>query len=54
MITASGYGMITSPVESKLDSGPSRPYRGDICLQEQGRDAALDAVLDDYDHRSAA
>jgi hypothetical protein len=40
-------------MELKLDSGPSRPYRGDIWLEEQGRNAALDAVLDHYDRRSA-
>jgi hypothetical protein len=44
---------ISRIMKSKSDSGPSRPYRGDIWLEEQGQDAALDAVLDRYDRRSA-
>jgi len=45
---------ISGIMESKLDRGPSRPYRGDIWQEEQGRDATLEAVLKCYDRRSAA
>jgi hypothetical protein len=43
---------ISRMIETKLDSGPSRPYRGDIWLEQQGRHAALDAIIDRYDRRS--
>jgi hypothetical protein len=45
---------ISGIMQSRLDRGPSRPYRGDIWQEEQGRDATLEAVLECYDRRSAA
>ncbi|KAF1971340.1 FAD-binding domain-containing protein [Bimuria novae-zelandiae CBS 107.79] len=44
---------ISRIIESKLDRGPSRPYRGDIWLKEQERDDTLEAILRCYDRRSA-
>ncbi|KAG9185030.1 hypothetical protein G6011_00021 [Alternaria panax] len=44
---------ISGIMESKLDRGPSRPYRGDIWLKEQERDDTLEAILKSYDRRSA-
>jgi hypothetical protein len=35
-----------------MDSGPSRPFRGDIWLKEQGQYAELDNILKIYDRRS--
>ena len=38
-------------IKSKVDHGPSRPYRGDIWLEEQGKDTVLENILKDYDRR---
>ncbi|KAF2827315.1 FAD linked oxidase [Ophiobolus disseminans] len=44
---------ISSILQSKKDQGVDRPYRGDIWLEEQGRDVVLDAIREDYDCRIA-
>jgi len=38
-------------MQSKGDPAPGRPYRGDIWLEEQGRDARLDGISAKYDRR---
>lgn len=35
-------------MELRKDQGPSRPYRGDIWLAEQGRDPVLDEIRHEY------
>ena len=44
---------ISAILESKRDRNVSRPYRGDIWLEEQGRDPVLDTIGKYYDCRSA-
>jgi len=42
---------ISSIIQSKVDTAPARPYRGDIWLKEQATDDTLDAILEAYDRR---
>jgi hypothetical protein len=39
---------VSAIIESKLDPGPGRPYRGDIWQEEQGQDDALDGIRQMY------
>lgn len=38
-------------LRSEEDSGPGRPYRGDIWMEGQDRDAELDSIFKKYDRR---
>jgi hypothetical protein len=44
--------IVSGIMKTKMDEGPSRPYRGDIWLKQQGRDRVLDNIFRTYNRRS--
>ncbi|KAH8650299.1 hypothetical protein BGZ60DRAFT_421700 [Tricladium varicosporioides] len=42
---------ISSIIQSQEDTGPGRPYRGDIWREDQALDDSLDKILQEYDRR---
>jgi hypothetical protein len=40
---------ISNIIQSKADAAPGRSNRGDMGLEEQVKDAMLDAILKEYD-----